>query len=224
MAQIALKGEHRTGLGKQAAKRLRGSGLLPAVVYGAGEAPIPIAVKAREMETLLHTAGHNAIVNLTLEGEENGGRITLMKEIQHHPINGRLLHVDFQHISLTQKIRREVPVVAIGIPVGVRSEGGILEHSLHSVEVECLPTEIPEKIEVDVTGLGINRSLHVRDLLGIDSRIVTDPERLVFLVVPPTVIKEAVPGEAPVVEEEVKEPELSVERGKKEEEGEEGEK
>jgi len=224
MAQIALKGEHRTGLGKQVAKHLRRSGLLPAVVYGVGEAPIPIAVKMREMETLLHTSGRNAIVNLTLDGEENGGRITLMKEIQHHPIDGGLLHVDFQHISLTQKIRREVPVVAVGIPVGVRSEGGILEHSLHTVEVECLPAEIPEKIEVDVTGLGINKSLHIRDLMGVDSRIVTDPERLVFLVVPPTVIKEAVPGEAPVAEEEVKEPELSVERGKKEEEGEEEEK
>lgn len=221
MDQIALKGEHRTGLGKQAAKHLRKSGILPAVIYGIGEAPIPIAVKSREMEALLHTAGRNAVVNLTLEGEENGGRVTLMKEIQRHSIDGRLLHVDFQHISLTQKIRREVPVVAVGTPVGVRSEGGILEHSLHTVEVECLPTEIPDKIEVDVTDLSINKSLHVRDLLSLDSRIVTDPERLVFLIVPPTVIKEPVPGEAPVAEEEVKEPELSVERGKKEEEEEE---
>ncbi|MSS72525.1 MAG: 50S ribosomal protein L25 [Candidatus Latescibacteria bacterium] len=223
MDQIALKGEHRTGLGKQAAKHMRQSGLLPAVIYGTGEAPIPISVKLREMETLLHTTGRNAIVNLTLEGEGNGGRITLMKEIQHHPIDRRLLHVDFQHISLTQKIRREVSVVAAGMPVGVRSEGGILEHSLHTVEVECLPLEIPEKIEVDVTGLGINKSLHVRDLLEIDSRIITDPERLVFLVVPPTVIKESVPGEVPTTEETAKEPELSVERGKKEED-EEGEK
>ena len=221
MAQITLKGEHRTGLGKQAVKHLRKSGLLPAVIYGTGEAPISIAVQMREMETLLHTSGRNAIVNLALDGEGDGGRVTLMKEIQHHPIDRRLLHVDFQHISLTQKIRREVPVVAVGTAVGVRSEGGILEHSLHTVEVECLPMEIPEKIEVDVTGLGINKSLHVRDLLDIDSRIVTDPERLVFLVVPPTVIKEPVPGEVPVAEETAKEPELSVERGKKEEEEEE---
>jgi large subunit ribosomal protein L25 len=221
MAQIAMRGERRTGLGKQAVKRLRNTGLLPAVIYGIGEPPIPIAVKAREMEAILHTTGRNAIVNLTLNGEEGGDRITLMKEIQHHPLDGRLLHVDFQHISLTQKITREVPVMAVGTPVGVRSEGGILGHSLHTLEVECLPTEIPDQIEVDVTGLNINKSIHVRDLLSLDSRIVTDPERLVFLVVPPTVMKEPVPGEAPVVEEEVKEPELSVERGKKEEEAEE---
>lgn len=222
MAQIALKGERRSELGKQVTKRLRRSGLLPGVIYGVGEEPVPVAVKARDMQSLLHTAGRNAIVNLALSGEENGGdRITLMKEIQHHPLTGDILHVDFQHISLTQKIRLEVPVVATGTPVGVRSEGGILEHSLHSLEVECLPTEIPDKIEVDVTGLSINRSIHVRDLLGIDSRIVTDPERLVFLVVPPTVMKEPVPGEAPTPEEEAKMPELSVERGKKEEEDEE---
>lgn len=221
MAQIALKGERRTGTGKQAAKHLRRTGLLPGVIYGTGEAPIPVAVKVREMEAVLHTTGRNAILNLTLEGEENGDRITLMKEIQHHPMDGRLLHVDFQRISLTQKITFEVPLVAVGTPVGVRSEGGILEHVLHTIEVECLPTEVPEQIEVDVTDLGINKSLHVRDLLGIDSRIVTDPERIVFLVVPPTVMKEPVPGEVPVAEEEAKEPELSVERGKKEEEEEE---
>jgi large subunit ribosomal protein L25 len=221
MAQIALKGEHRSGLGKQEAKRLRKAGFLPSVIYGIAEQPIPISVQTREMETLLHTAGRNAIVNLTLDGEESGDRITLMKEIQHHPLTGKLLHVDFQHISLTQKITCEVPVVAMGTPIGVRSEGGILEHSLHSLEVECLPTEIPDRIEVDVTNLSINKSVHVRDLLGVDSRIVTDPERLVFLVVPPTVMKEAVPGEEVVAEEEAKEPELSVERGKKEEDEEE---
>ena len=221
MAQISLKGERRTGVGKQEAKRLRGAGFLPAVIYGFGEAPIPVAVKARDMQLLLHTSGRNAIVNLALDGEEGGDKVTLMKEIQHHPLHGGLLHVDFQHISLTEKIRREVPVVAVGMAVGVRTEGGILEHALHTIEMECLPAEIPDKIEVDVTNLNINKSVHVRDLLGIDSRIVTDPERLVFLVVPPTVMKEPVPGEAPVAEEEAKEPELSVERGKKEEEEEE---
>ena len=221
MAQISLQGERRTDGGKQSAKRLRGAGLMPAVIYGAGEAPISVAVKARDLHALLHSAGRNAVVNLTLDGEENGDRVTLMKEIQHHPLSGRILHVDFQHISLTQKIRREVPVVAVGTAVGVRTEGGILEHALHTIEVECLPMEIPEKIEVDVTNLSINKSVHVRDLLGIDSRIVTDPERLVFLVVPPTVMKEPVPGETPVAEEESKEPELSVERGKKEEDEEE---
>lgn len=221
MSQISLKGERRPGVGKQAAKRLRGAGLLPAVIYGAGETPVPVAVKARDLQALLHSAGRNAVVNISLEGEDGPGRITLMKEIQHHPLNPGILHVDFQHISLTQKIRREVPVVASGTAVGVRTEGGILEHSLHALEVECLPMEIPDKIEVDVTNLSINKSIHVRDLLGIDSRIVTDPDRLVFLVVPPTVMKEPVPGEEEVPVEEGKEPELSVERGKKEEDEEE---
>lgn len=221
MSQISLKGERRPGVGKQSAKRLRSAGLLPAVIYGAGESPVPVTVKARDLQALLHSAGRNAVVNLSLEGEDGGDRMTLMKEIQHHPLDAGILHVDFQHISLTQKIRREVPVVATGTAVGVRTEGGILEHALHSLEVECLPMEIPDRIEVDVTNLSINRSIHVRDLLGIDGRIVTDPERLVFLVVPPTVMKEPVAGEEEVPVEEGKEPELSVERGKKEEDEEE---
>ena len=218
MAQISLKAQRRNEVGKQAAKRLRKAGRLPAVFYGPGEAPSPIAVDAHEVEGILHTAGRNAVISLTLDGEEIGDRITVMKEIQHHPLNDRVLHVDFQHVALTQKIMRQVPVVGVGTPVGVRSEGGVLQHALHGVEVECLPAEIPDQIEVDVSALSINGSIHVQDLLKIDDRIVTDPDRLVFLVVPPTVTKEAVPGEEVEVPEEAKEPELSVERGKKEEE------
>ncbi len=220
MAQITLKGERRTQKGTQAAKKLRNDGLLPGVVYGTGEPPIPVVVPAREFETLLHNEGRNAIVSLILDGEDDEGQITLMKEIQHHPLNDCLLHVDFQRIALTQKIIREIPVVSDGIAIGVRSEMGVLQHSLHAVEVECLASEIPDQISVDVSELAVNASIHVRELLSLDSRIVTDPDRLVFLVAPPTVEKEPVEDEEAeiVEEEEPAEPELSVERGKKEEE------
>jgi large subunit ribosomal protein L25 len=150
---------------------------------------------------------------------------TIIKEIQHHPLKGEMQHVDFHRISLTEKIIVEVAVEAEGNPVGVRTEGGILEHMLYEVEVECLPTDIPDKVVFDVTEMSIGDTIHVSDLVVEGNvEIVTESDRSVFVVVPPTVaqVAEDEEEEEALEEEEMQEPEV-IERGKRDEEEEEEE-
>ena len=221
---VVLKAEPRTNVGKQIAKQLRAGGRLPAVVYGEKAEPVACSIDRKELETLLHDQGRNAIVSL--ETGVNGSNSTIIKEIQHNPVRGEILHVDFHRIDLTQKIVVEVRVDAEGIPMGVRNDGGILEHMLHYVEVECLPTEIPERIEIDVTKLNIGDNIHVTDLaVDGDAQIVTDSDRTVFAVAAPTLRQEEeeeelVEGEEEELvegEEGPQEPEV-IERGKRDEE------
>ncbi|MBI4530848.1 MAG: 50S ribosomal protein L25 [Candidatus Latescibacteria bacterium] len=204
--EVVLNVTPRVEMGKQVAKRLRRRGLIPAVLYGPGEPPLPLEVDRKQFEAILHAGGRNVIVDLSVQDGANGGIKTIIREIQHHPVYGDILHVDFQHISLSQRVVVEVSVVAVGVAQGVKENGGILEHHLHVLEIECLPTEIPEKIEVDVRGLNIGDVIHVRDLLSVEPRIVTEPDRSVLMVVPPVVAKvvEGVEGE----EEAPAEPEL----------------
>jgi large subunit ribosomal protein L25 len=204
--EVVLNVTRRMEVGKQAAKRLRRRGLIPAVLYGPGETPLPLEVDRKQLEAILHAGGRNVIVDLSVQDGTNGSIKTIIREIQHHPVYGGLLHIDFQHISLSQRVVVEVPVVAVGVAQGVKESGGILEHHLHVLEIECLPTEIPEKIEVDVRDLAIGDAIHVRDLLSVEPRIVTEPDRSVLMVVPPVVAKIV---EGVGVEEEVTaEPEL----------------
>ena len=213
-----LKADPRSTAGKQIAKRLRREGLIPAVMYRHATS-LPCTVNLKDFETLVHEEGRNAIISLQVNGD--GEHTTIIKEIQHHPVRGSILHVDFHEISLTDKVVVEIPIHIVGSPVGVRQEGGILEHRLHRLEVECLPMQIPEHIEVDVSEMAIGDTIHVSDLtLEGDVTIVADPQRSVFVVVPPSVFKtadeEAEEGEeGEIGEEELTEPEL-VERGKKE--------
>ena len=227
MAETILKFEPREKAGTQRARRLRRSGQVPAVVYGDGGPPSTVSVDHKALWDLLHQRGRNVIVSLVPGDDgEKGAQTTIIKELQHHPIRGEILHVDFHRISLTEKIVVEVPVEAVGSAVGVREGGGVLERMLYRVEVECLPGEIPDRIEVDVASMNIGDALHVSDLvLGGDARIVTEGDRSVFVIVPPTVAKEPEEeAEAEVLdeEEEMQEPEV-IERGKKEEPDEEGE-
>ena len=223
MADTAvLQADPRTEVGKQAAKHLRQAGRLPAVVYGEKGPPMTCSVNLKALETILHTHGRNAIVSLELGNGGNGSDTTLIKEVQHHPVWGDILHVDFHRISLTEKIVVEVSVEAVGIPVGVRNDGGILEHMLYRIEVECLPTEIPDRIQVDVSELNIGDTIHVEDFAAEgDARIVTEGDRSAFVVVPPSVKQEEEEEEGEeeaidVAEEEMQEPEV-IERGKREE-------
>lgn len=217
---VVLKAEVRSDAGKQVAKRLRAGGRLPAVVYGEQVEPVVCSIDRRELETVLHDFGRNAIVSLEAAG--NGTQSTIIKEIQHDPVRGEILHVDFHRIDLTRKIVVEVRVDAEGIPIGVRNESGILEHMLHYVDVECLPTEIPDKIVIDVSELNIGDNLHVSDLsLEGDVEIVTDGERTLFAVAAPSLRQEdeeAAEDEEEDLdaEEEMQEPEV-IERGKQEE-------
>ena len=215
MAISSLNGEERSSVGKSAARKLRASGRIPAIYYGRGEQPISLTVNAKEVETLIHGAsGANVIVDLMVTGAAAADRKALIREIQRDPVVGNILHLDLQHISLTERITVEVPIELIGTPTGVKDGGGILEHLLREVEVECLPTDIPTHLEADVTALNIGDSLHVSDLKAERVTILTEADRAIATVVPPTVLEEAAP-----VAEAAAEPELV--SGKKDEEAEE---
>ena len=217
--QAVLKAEVRSGVGKQVAKRLRAEGKLPAVVYGAKSESVACSVDAKTLESVLHSHGRNAIINLRTGDITQS---TIVKELQHDYLRGNILHVDFHRIDLTQKIVVEVMVESEGIPTGVRNEGGILEQMLHHVEIECLPTEIPERIFLDVTELAVGDTFHVSDITLENPAhfIVTDGERTLFSLAAPSVLHTAEEEEAEAEAEAavgLQEPEV-IERGKKEEE------
>ncbi len=214
-----LEARPRTDSGKGPAKRLRSEGTVPAVVYGSEIDSVKCAVDDKAFRTLIHDFGRNAIVSLKVEGSGDSDYSTIVKEIQHHPVSGDILHIDFHRISMTEKIVVDVPVHSEGVPIGVRNDGGILEHMLYQIEVECLPTNIPESIDYDVTDLAIGDTVHVSDLaIPEGSTIVTESDRSVFAVAPPTVRQEDEEDEeGEEMEEEAQEPEV-IERGKKDDE------
>ncbi|MDR7555701.1 MAG: 50S ribosomal protein L25 [Armatimonadota bacterium] len=192
MERVALKAQVRDGVGKGAARALRRQGMVPGVLYGQGRAPRPVAVDARALEAVLHThAGRNVLIDLELVG--NGGEPTtvMVKEVQRGLFRHEPIHVDFHAVSLTETLQTHVPVVLKGTPKGV-AEGGTIEHHLREVLVECLPTQIPDSIEVDVSALGVGRSLHVRDLTPPEGvRLLTPADEVVITVVAPRVHEEA---------------------------------
>jgi len=219
MAIVNLKSERRSGVGKGVARKLRAAGSIPAVYYGRGEAPIPLSMNAKEVEGMLHgAAAANVIVDLKVAGEAVADRKALIREIQRDPVGGHILHIDLQHISLTERIVVEVPVELVGTPTGVKDGGGILEHLLRTVEVECLPTDIPNRLEVDVSLLNIGDTLHVSDIKAERVTIKTEAERAIATVVPPTILEEVAPAAA----EGVVEPELVKKKEGEEEEAEGG--
>ena len=221
MEKAIIKAEVRTGTGKTVAKDLRNKGIVPGNVYKSGKEAISIQMPVKELEHALHTdAGENVLVILKITGGTKAidDKTVVIKEIQREPIKFGILHVDFGEISLTEELKVDVPLIAHGEPVGVTADGGILEHIMHEVHVECLPADIPEKIEVDVSNLKLGESILVKDIPAPQGvKIMNDLELMVMIVKTPKV-------EAPVVEEVVEEstePELI--RKKKEEEGVEGE-
>lgn len=215
MAIVALEAAPRTDTGKGVARKLRAGGRVPGVYYGRGEDSIALTVALKDLHSVLDSAdGSNVIVDLKLQGGSAKDMKALIREIQRDPVAGVILHLDLQHISLTERITVEVPIVLIGVPTGVKDGGGILEHLLREVEVECLPTDIPAKLEIDVSNLAIGDSLHVSDLKVERGEILTEADRAIAAVVPPTILEEVAPTE----EGAVAEPEVI--GAKKDEEGE----
>lgn len=215
--QVSLNADVRTASGKKIAKQLRYRGQLPAVVYGENGAPVACSVDQRALSDLLKAHGRNAIISLSAGDTSQS---TIIKDIQYDPLRDEILHVDFHRIDLARKIVVEVPIHATGSAVGVRIGEGILEQMLHDLEVECLPTDIPDHIEIDVSDLDIGDSLHVSDIVleSDDFAIVTDADRTMFAVAAPALVVEEEEEEedAELVgeegEEEMQEPEL-IERG-----------
>ncbi|HEX2068631.1 MAG TPA: 50S ribosomal protein L25 [Actinomycetota bacterium] len=195
-----LVAQPREDKGKGAARRLRAKGMVPAVVYGHGADPLHLTVDARELLHLLHTeAGTNVLVDLRVDSEQ---LLAIPREIQRDHIKGQFIHIDFLRVARDEKITVEVPVHLTGESHGVK-EGGVVEHHLWTLQVECLPQDVPTSIEADISELGINESLKVEALPGGDKfTILTSPEEVVVSVVPPQVLKveeevvEAVEGEA----------------------------
>ena len=218
MAVISLNGAARPGIGKGVSRKLRRGGRIPAILYGHGERPIPVSVGARDFELALrHHKGGNPIVNLAVEGSEY---TALIRAAQYDPVTHDVLHLDFQHISLTETIEVRVTVHLVGTPVGVKDGGGILETIMRELEVRCLPTAIPPAIDVDVAALNIGDSVHVRDVVVENITVLSDPDATVATVVPPTVIEEK-PAEEAVAAPEAAEPEVIAKGKKDEEEGQE---
>ncbi len=217
MEKVLLKAEIREGTGKRVAKDLRNKGLVPAVVYKAGKEALNLQLVTRDIDDVVHTkAGENVIITLKLQGEAAKGKdkTVIIKEIQRGPIKGEILHVDFHEISLTEMLKVNVPLAVHGEPAGVIKDGGILEHILWEVQVECLPVNIPGKIEVDVSNLNIGDAIYVKNIVVPEGvKILNDPELIAIIIKPPKV-------EAPKAEvaEETTEPELIREKKEKEEE------
>jgi large subunit ribosomal protein L25 len=139
--QVSLKATRRTAMGRNAVKKVKAAQAVPAILYGNGVEPQPLQVERRAIDTLLaHTVGENILVNLEIEDSgKSGGRLALINEVQHHPVNQAVLHVDFQAVSMNETLVAEVVIEPAGEAVGVKTGGGLLEQSLRSVEVECLP-------------------------------------------------------------------------------------
>lgn len=219
MEKVILKAHVRTETGKRVAKDLRNKGVTPANVYKAGKGALSIQVGKEDLDEALQTkAGENVIITLKISGGETASkdRTVLIKEIQREPIKDQILHVDFNEISLTETLKVNVPLASKGEPVGVKADGGILEHVMWELQIECLPTDIPEKIEIDVSGLKIGDSLHVKDIKAPEGvKILNDSELITVIVKAPKV---EVPKEE-IAPEATTEPELI--RKKKEEEAEE---
>ena len=207
MAENVLSAEPRSATGKGANRKLRGTGKIPAVIYGRGRDSQPVVLDPIALDTLLHKsgAGLNTLIDLSVAGRTE---TVLVKELQRHPVHGRALHVDFFRLDLTQKITVSVPIHFIGKAHGVEF-GGILDHPLREIEVECLPRAIPEFVEVDVSALEVGQSIHVSDLRLPDGvEVKTDAALPVASVVLPAAEVEAAPTET-VVEGEVVEGEAA---------------
>ena len=195
MSETALVVESRAATGKGAVRKLRAAGRIPAILYGQGKESVPLSIDPRALEKVLRVGGANALLDLTVEGRpELGSPVALVKELQRHPIRGTIMHADLYQVDLTRTVEVEVPVHLIGKAKGI-DFGGILEHSLREIALECLPRSIPASIEVDISNMEIGDVIHVRDLVlppGVS--LMSDPDLGVVHVALP-----AAEEEAPVV-------------------------
>jgi large subunit ribosomal protein L25 len=224
MEERSLVVQWRTGKGKEEARRLRGQGLIPAVVYGQREEAIPITLNPQELSKVLRGgAGERSLINLTVEGLQDGPvtKTVILKEKQIDPVKRTLLHVDLYTIAMDEAIHVNIPVHIEGKSIGVE-QGGVLEQILREIEVECLPGDIPSSIKVDVSSLDVGDAIHIGDITLEKATIQLDPEQTIVTVVPPTVYEEPVVEEEVVVEGEEVEEEEGEKKEEKEEAAEEG--
>ena len=222
MAEITVKAEGRSDFGKNASRRLRHKGMVPAIVYGGKSGNVSVAVDPKALQRVLRSeAGRNAILKLEIAGQ--GETSAILKSWQVDPVRENFLHADFYRIAMDVALRVTVPIATKGEARGVKTDGGILELVTRQIEIECLPGDIPERIELDVTDLGLNQALRVSDLpITAKLKVLQNPDQVVVHVVS---VKEEVPVAAAAVPAEGEaaaaaapaEPEV-LKKGKKEEE------
>ncbi len=209
---LVIEAKPRTARGKGAAGRLRRAGRVPAVVYGEGREAMALELSAHDFERMLHRhRGEHMIVDLAIAG--GGTRKALLQEVQRDALTGRVLHVDFHEISMSKKLRLEVPLVLVGTPIGVSQQGGVLDHLVRQIEIECLPTDIPEQIVVDVSALEVGRHLSVKDIQLDPARytVITAPDIAIAAVFMPK-SEEEVPAAAAAEGAAAAEPEVLTEK------------
>jgi large subunit ribosomal protein L25 len=196
MADATLHASRREGAGKGTARKLRGTGKVPAVLYGHGDRTESLAVDAHELELLLNRVNpENTLIGLDIDG---GARAdVLIREIQRHPWRPELQHVDFLLVHSDETLKLDIPVRLIGTPTGVRDEGGVLDQVLYDLHIECLPGNIPEAAEVDISGLAIGDSVRVSDISIPNVTILMDGDLPVASVLNPRVHDASVEGELP---------------------------
>jgi large subunit ribosomal protein L25 len=215
--EYLLTAEPRTVRGKQVSQ-LRRAGSIPAILYGSHvQTPLPLKIEEKTLKQVIARAGQNRLITLTIDS--SAPRLVLTREVQRNPLTGRIVHVDFQEVSMTEKLTTEVALVLIGTSPAVMRGEGLLIHGLNTVQIRVLPTDLIPQIEVDVSGLeSLNQSIYVKDLKVSEKiEILTPGDEMVAKVVP--VKEEVIAVEAPVAVAEVE----VIGKGKKEEEGAEGE-
>lgn len=207
--QVKLSAQTRPHAGRSAVKKIKAQGAVPAIIYGGREEPQSLQVSSREINTLLsHAVGENILVDLEIsDAGKTVNRLALIQEIQHAPLGGAVLHIDFHAVSQNEILHANIPVETIGEAVGVRSYGGILEQNMRSIEVACLPKDLPEIIRVDVSNLNIGDSIHIKHIMLPEGvKATADGELTVFHVAPPVVEEVKVAAvEAPTGPEVIKE-------------------
>jgi large subunit ribosomal protein L25 len=198
MKETKLTAKPREAKGSAASGRLRRTGWFPAVVYGEGRPGLDIQLNEHDFVMMLRShRSENMILDLAVEGQEKTYKV-MLKAMQHHPITGRVIHVDFYEVSMTRAIQIEVPVKLLGVPNGVTNQGGMLEHVMRTMALECLPGDVIEELELDVTALNIGDTLRVRDV-PVDTakfKLLDDLDQVIVAVAAPRLEAEPAAAEA----------------------------
>ena len=226
MKEATVRLDSRTDSGKGAARQLRMKGRIPVVAYGPEMDPKKYSASVVELKKLFRQhGGSNFLVKFDIDGKGEGKEKAVIREIQRDPVHGDLLHMDFHQISMTKPLHITIPVRLTGISEGVKNSGAILQHIIREIEISCLPSDIPDSLQLDVTELGIHDSIHVRDVSIEGITILTEEQRTIVTVVPPTVATttteeeaEAEEGEKPEGAEEGEGDEPKAEEKKEEKE------
>lgn len=201
--EIPLRIQARQEKGKGAVGRLRRqAGMLPGILYGHAQSPLCFKAEARTLERALGQGGQNAVFLVEVEGQARDPERAVVRQIQYHKVRGDIVHVDLLRVDPQQQLRLSVPIVTRGTPAGVRTGGGALQQTLSLIEMECVASELPSRIEIDISALEVGQSIHVRDLLEQEKRILADPGVTIVSVLAPRLVVAAKEAEEPAVEGE----------------------